>query len=144
VFVAIHLNASRNHATSGIETYIVPAPGYPTTAEAEHHLPGSGARNCPGNRFDGANAVLAQYLHKGLIAHTGALDRGIRRARFYVIRNASCPGALVECGFLSNSKEVAKMDDASYRDRVAEGITRGLLTYLNRVRLQHLPPVLNL
>ncbi len=144
VFVSIHLNASRNHATSGIETYIVPAPGYPTTAEAESRLPGSRTKSCPGNRFDGANAVLAQYLHKGMIAHTGAPDRGIRRARFYVIRNASCPAALVECGFLSNTREVGKMDDASYRDRIAEGITRGLLTYLNRVRLQHLPPVRNM
>ena len=143
VFVSIHLNASRDRATSGVETYIVPAPGYPTTAEAERRVVTSRVGNCPGNKHDGANAVLAQYLHKGVLAHTGALDRGIRRARFYVIRNANCPAALVECGFISNSREVTKMGDATYRERIAEGITRGILTYLSRVRTQHLPPVKN-
>ena len=143
VFVSIHLNASRDRAISGIETYIVPAPGYPTTAEAERHQFFARTRSCPGNRYDGANAVLAQYLQKGVLAHTGTLDRGIRRARFYVIRNATCPAALVECGFLSNNREISKISDSSYRDRIAEGISRGILTYLSRVRTQHLPPVRN-
>lgn len=144
VFVAIHLNASRNAAISGVETYIMPAPGYPTTAEMERQVVSTRGGNCPGNQYDGANAVLAQYLHKGLLAHTGAPDRGIRRARFYVIRNARCPAALVECGFLSNSHEMSRLKDAAYRDRIAEGIARGILTYLSRVRTQHLPPVRNL
>lgn len=142
LFLAIHFNASRNRAISGVETYIVPAPGYPTTAEAERRV-SSKSGSCPGNRFDGANSVLAQYVHKGLVAHTGAGDRGVRRARFYVIRNASCPAALVECGFLSNSREIRQICDSEYRDKIAEGIARGILTYLNRVRLQHLPPVRN-
>lgn len=145
VFVSIHLNSSRDHAISGVETYIVPAPGYPTTAENERHVIPSGHNaNCPGNQFDGANAVLAQFLQRGVLAHTGALDRGIRRARFYVIRNARCPAALVECGFLSNAREDGKLSDAAYRDRIAEGLCRGILTYLSRVRDQHLPPVRSL
>jgi len=144
VFVSIHLNASRDQATSGVETYIIPAPGYPTTAEMENNVMPAKRKDCPGNRFDGANVVLAQYLHKGLVAHTGAMDRGIRRARFYVIRNANCPAALVECGFLSNRGEAKRISDSAYRDRIAEGITRGLLTYLSRVRLQHLPPIRNM
>jgi len=141
VFVSIHLNASRNQAISGIETYIVPASGYPTTVEQEQNIIVVKRKDCPGNRFDGANVVLGQYLHKGVLAHTGAADRGIRRARFYVIRNANSPAALVECGFLSNRGEARKILDADYRDQIAEGIARGILTYLSRVRLQHLPPV---
>ena len=144
VFLSIHLNASRDRAISGVETYIVPAPGFPTTAEAERHVVASRARDCPGNRHDGANSVLAHFVQKGLLSHTGSLDRGIRRARFYVIRNATCPAALVECGFLSNSREMTKIADSAYRDRIAEGIARGLLTYLSRVRAQHLPPVKSL
>jgi len=144
LFVSIHLNSSRDRAISGVETYIVPAPGYPTTSEIERKVISARGGNCPGNQFDGANAVLAQFLHKGMLAHTGAADRGIRRARFYVIRNAHCPAALVECGFLSNNQEVVKINDAAYRDRIAEGIARGILTYLSRVRTQHQPPVRNI
>ncbi len=142
VFVSVHFNASRNPATSGVETYVVPAAGYPATAEEERRNSRRGATGCPGNRFDGANMALASFVHKGLVAHSGAEDRGIRRARFFVIRNAECPAVLVECGFLSNKREAEKIADAKYRDRLAEGIARGILTYLSRVRELRLPPVL--
>jgi N-acetylmuramoyl-L-alanine amidase len=144
VFISIHFNASRNQLISGIETYIVPASGYPPTGEQEQAGVTVKRKDCPGNRFDGANVVLAQYLQKGLLAHTRADDRGIRRARYYVIRNANSPAALVECGFLSNRGEAKKILNADYRDRIAEGIARGILTYLSRVRQQHLPPVRNM
>ena len=141
VFVSIHFNASRNASISGIETYIVPAAGYPTTGELDRQPLASRGTACPGNKFDGANAILAQYLQKGLLAYSHAEDRGIRRARFYVIRNMSCPAALVECGFLSNSREAARIADVTYRDQLAEGLARGILTYLSRVHELRLPPL---
>ncbi len=141
LFVSIHFNASRNTSISGIETYIVPAAGYPTTAEEERQRVSTRVVACPGNRFDGANAVLAHFLQKGLLVQSRAEDRGIKRARFYVIRNATCPAALVECGFLSNPREAARIASESYRDQLAEGIARGILTYLSRVREYRLPPV---
>ncbi len=141
VFVSIHFNASRNQATCGVETYIVPAAGCPTTAEEERRVVKGRAENCPGNKFDSANVVLASYVHKGLVAHSRAEDRGIRRARFYVIRNATCPAILVECGFLSNRREMARIEEEPYRAQLAEGISRGILTYLYRVRELHQPPV---
>ncbi len=139
VFVSIHFNASRNTGTSGVETYVVPAAGYPATAEEERRQPRRGS-GCPGNRFDGANMVLASFIHKGLVAHSQAEDRGIRRARFFVIRNAECPAVLVECGFLSNRREADRILKEAYRDQLAEGIARGILTYLSRVRELRLPP----
>jgi N-acetylmuramoyl-L-alanine amidase len=47
----------------------------------------------------------------------------------------------VECGFLSNRQEGEKLAQDWYRDRLAEGIVRGILTYLSRAREAHLPPV---
>ncbi len=141
VFVSIHFNATRNPSISGIETFIIPAAGCPITAEDERPRSSARVTSCPGNRFDGANAVLAHYLQKGLLAHSRSEDRGIRRARFYVIRNARCPAALIECGFLSNSREAARIADPDYRDQLAEGMARGILTYLSRVRELRLPPV---
>lgn len=141
VFVSIHFNASLNTAISGVETYIVPAAGYPSTADAESQRAPSRVKPCPANRFDGANAVLAHYLQKGLLVHSRAEDRGIKRARFYVIRNAACPAALVECGFLSHRREAGRIASEAYRDQLAEGIARGILTYLSRVRELRLPPV---
>lgn len=141
LFVSIHLNSSKNAAISGVETFVVPAAGYPATADALDPRRLSRPVPCPGNRYDSANVLLAACVHRGLLSQTGTEDRGVRRARFYVIRNASCPAALVECGFLSNTREAARLADEAYRDRVAEGVARGILTYLVRAREARLPPV---
>ena len=67
----------------------------PTTA----HAPYEGERESaaePGvvtnNRFDEQNVWLAHCVQKSLLQATRANDRGVRRARFYVLRYATCPG----------------------------------------------------
>jgi N-acetylmuramoyl-L-alanine amidase len=141
LFVSIHLNASRDRRISGIETYIIPSPGYAPTADREGAVFKMEKTVYPANRFDASNALLAYYLHKGLLASSHGEDRGIRRARFHVIKSVSCPAALVECGFLSNRREADRLAQESYRDSLAEGIARGILTYLSRARETGLPPV---
>lgn len=140
LFLSIHVNASRDRNTSGVETFIVPAAGFSSTADAGAAPRPARPVVCPGNRYDKANLLLASYVHRGLLAQTGAADRGIRRARFFVIRNARCPAALVECGFLSNAQEAGRLSTESYRDAVADGLTRGILTYLVRARQARLSP----
>ena len=141
LWVSLHLNSSKNRATSGIETYVLPAAGYSATSDPER--PDARARysSCSGNRFDGANLLLAHCVHKGVVTQSRAEDRGIRRARFFVLRNASCPATLVECGFLSNPTENSRILDESYRDTLAEGVARGILTYIGKTWELHLPPV---
>jgi N-acetylmuramoyl-L-alanine amidase len=62
-----------------------------------------------------------------------AADRGIRRARFEVLCTAPCPAALVECGFLSNRQEEEQLLTKDYRDAMAEGIAKGILSYIQTV-----------
>lgn len=140
-WVSIHLNASSKSTISGIETYVASAAGYPSTSESEGRFAASRYPYCPGNATDGANLLLAYSVHKGVVTMSRAEDRGIRRARFAVLRNAPCPATLVECGFLSNPSEQERILDPNYRNKLAEGVARGILTYLTRVREVHLPPV---
>jgi N-acetylmuramoyl-L-alanine amidase len=56
----------------------------------------------------------------------------VRRARFYVLRNAACPGVLVEGGFLSNRAEERKILAPEYRDALARAIAEGILDYAGR------------
>jgi N-acetylmuramoyl-L-alanine amidase len=63
---------------------------------------------------------------------THASDRGVKHARFELLRTAPCPAALVECGFISNRGEERKLGDSDYRDSIAEGIARGILTYISK------------
>ncbi|MBN2640398.1 MAG: N-acetylmuramoyl-L-alanine amidase [Victivallales bacterium] len=60
---------------------------------------------------------------------TGANDRGLKRARFYVIRKVSCPAVLVEVGFLSNRAEELKLGKNEYQDKIAEAIADGIYNY---------------
>lgn len=128
IFVSIHLNSARNTDAAGLETYVLPAVGYPSTAG------GGNNKTCAGNTYDRANMLLAYYVHNEVLGQIGSPDRGIRRGRFDVLQNASCPAILVECGFVSNKIEENKMLRRRYLDSIAEGVAKGILTYLNKAK----------
>lgn len=73
---------------------------------------------------------LARAVHTS-IRRTGSVsDRGIRQARFYVLRKTSMPAILVELGFVTGSTDAAKLRTAAHRQRLAEAITQGIVNYL--------------
>ncbi len=56
-------------------------------------------------------------------------DRGVKRAPFVVLIGASMPSILTEIGFLSNAKEEAALARPDYRQKIAEGLYRGIQQY---------------
>lgn len=126
LFVSIHCNAARDPRAEGIETYVLPAAGFSSTAGNMNK------RFFPGNTHDRASMLLAYYVHRELLKQTDGADRGIRRARFDVLKEAPCPAILVECGFLSNAAEERKLLTRKYRESVAEGIAEGIREYVRR------------
>jgi N-acetylmuramoyl-L-alanine amidase len=98
IFVSIHFNDSRRRGIHGFETY--------------YHSSGS---------FDLANRIQAKLM---TIPHSA--DRGVHTANFRVLRFATYPAVLVECGFLSNRSEGGQARDWEYRellaDRIAEAV----------------------
>jgi N-acetylmuramoyl-L-alanine amidase len=132
LFVSVHLNSAANGAARGVESYVLPAPGAPSTADDGR--PPSRTVSYSGNRFDGANFLLGYHLHRGLLERTEAADRGIRHARYLVLRDAPCPAALMECGFLSSREEEALLETEAHRERVAQGLADGILGYIKAVK----------
>jgi len=128
LFVSIHLNSAASTTAEGIETYALAAAGAASTAGGE----GGGA--LPGNRFDAANSLLGFHIHRTLVAQANAPDRGLKRSRFIVLRNAPCPAVLVECGFLSHAEEEQKLLRETYREDLARGIAKGILHYVGLAR----------
>ena len=132
LFVSLHFNSGGS--AQGIETYCVPPAGAVSTANAfRRFFGGGGDDRCTSNQFDEKNVWLAHCVQRQLLNITGANDRGIRRARYVVIRDASCPAILVESGFLSNPVEEQRLLSAEYRDKLAKGITDGILDYRKTV-----------
>ena len=134
VFVSIHANKASRKAAKGIETFVLPAAGFPSTTSTKPNT-----KHYSGNKHNAANTVLAGLIQQGLLAQTDTPDRGVKRARFSVLRDSTCPAALVEVGFLSNPHEGALLQTVKYRDKVAEGIARGILTYLVKAESSQAP-----
>lgn len=73
---------------------------------------------------------LARSIHTSIRNKVSVGDRGIRQARFYVLRKTSMPAVLVELGFLTGSTDAAKLRTATHRKRLAEAIADGITRYL--------------
>jgi N-acetylmuramoyl-L-alanine amidase len=134
VFVSLHLNAAATRTVQGIETFVTAAENYPPTAGTGSKFPA-----VPNNRFNHSNHVLGNQLQRALVGITRAEDRGLKHARFAVLRNSAMPAALVECGFLSSAQEAQKLATPSYRETVALGIAQGILNYfalVNRAKVE--------
>jgi N-acetylmuramoyl-L-alanine amidase len=125
IFVSIHFN-SGGPTANGIETYCLTPAGSASTddANARHRNDAQAA-----NRWDERNVWLAHCVHAAALNVTGAADRGVRRARFEVLRGANCPAILIEGGFLTNQTEEQQVMNPEYRNRLAEAIARGILAY---------------
>lgn len=129
LFVSIHLNATGTKSVRGVETFGITAAGFASTAG------GTGSKAAvPNNQFNHSGTILAYQIQKALTGITRAEDRGVKRARFAVLRESRMPAALVECGFLTNPGEAQKMGTPSYRETVAQGVAQGILNYLALVQ----------
>ena len=130
VFLSIHMNAAASRTVRGVETFVTATENYPPTAESKL---GGRYPAVPNNQFNHSNTVLGNQIQRALVGITRAEDRGLKRARFVVLRNSAMPAALVECGFLSNPQDEQKLSTPSYRETVALGLAQGILNYFARV-----------
>jgi N-acetylmuramoyl-L-alanine amidase len=128
LFVSIHCNAAADPAPNGTETYVLAAAGYASTSGGLSQMPN------PGNRHEGANAILGFLVQRSLVSTLQEGDRGLKRSRFMVLRNAPCPSALVECVFVTNPAEEERLLSEDFRESIAHGISQGILNYVKAVK----------
>jgi N-acetylmuramoyl-L-alanine amidase len=132
VFISLHFNAADSGRASvqGAEVYcLTPVGASSTNARGE----GAGAGGFPGNRHNDLNLFLAYQVQKTLTRNLAVEDRGVRRARFAVLRDAVMPAVLIEAGFMSHPAEGRKIFTSSYRQKMARAIVEGLLAYKRAV-----------
>ena len=124
LFISVHCNAASQKTISGIETFAMTPVGCPSSNDSK-----PGNTRGSGNTFDKNNYRLAYEIQKALLKNTKAGDRGVKHARFYVLRNASCPAVLIETGFISNLREGALLNRADYQTKIVNSIVQGILNY---------------
>ena len=133
IFVSIHLNSGPS-AAHGIETYAIPPVGQLSTEAATRGTVSASDRAAArkaeyGNQHDADNIRLAWCVHRRLVAASGRADRGIRRARFVVLREATMPAVLVEVGFITNPTESNDIASSTGREKIAVGLCRGIMDF---------------
>jgi len=101
IFVSIHYNYTYNKAIKGLETFY----------------------------YTSRSKPLASYIQSGMLRKYRAHNRGVKYARYAVLRRAKNPSVLVECGFVSNYYERKRCMKGSYRQKMAEGIVDGIVKY---------------
>ncbi|MGH7999061.1 MAG: N-acetylmuramoyl-L-alanine amidase family protein, partial [Brasilonema sp.] len=76
---------------------------------------------------------LARVVHSTILRSIPILrDRGVRKARFYVLRKSSMPSILVETGYMSGQEDNPRLGSPEYQNRMAEAIANGILLYLRQ------------
>ena len=105
LFLSIHMNEYRTRAESGPQVF------YRAGQEDSRLL---------------AGALQAQLI-AGL---RPARERSAHTGEYYLLEHLDIPAVLVECGFLSNAAEEAKLLDAGYQQQVAQAICAGVCDFI--------------
>ena len=61
----------------------------------------------------------------------GETNRGVKQAPFIVLTGAKMPAILSEISFVSNASDESLLLETAQRQRVAEGLYRGIAAYLD-------------
>ncbi len=72
---------------------------------------------------------LAQNVNSAVKCKRLLANRGVKSARFYVLKWVNKPSILVELGFITNSKEQRKLKNSSYKAQLVDAIVQGILNY---------------
>lgn len=99
VFVSIHFNDAGRKQVSGVESYY----------------------------YSPESKQMAERMVRVLAGTTGAQNRGPRLARFRVLRMNHNPAVLMECGYITTTREAALILQPAYREKIAEGVARGII-----------------
>lgn len=146
LFISVHANANRVKSMSGFEVYYI----NPNIGDAARSL--SSAKkdelNFSQECFTGPSPQVKAILWDMIYTHARAeaielsssicrsarksLDAevlGVKKGRYTVLKEAHMPAVLIETGFLSNSKEERMLNNAYYRQKLAEVIAEGIRDY---------------
>lgn len=146
-YISIHVNAGGS-AAQGIETYYFgqPLAGSDRSRAVQENGGGSVGQELTRKAASSAQGLLgdivaqaklsfsrqlAQKVQSRLLQYTGAVNRGVQTDTFYVIRNPTTPAILTEIGFGSSPTEGPRLATPAYREKIAQGLARAILDFLN-------------
>jgi len=102
-FISIHQNGFFNPSVSGTEIY-----HYNGDAEGER---------------------MGRCIMDRLARETGALNKGVKTANFFVLREAKASSLQLELFYITNPEEEKRLADGEFRAAVAKAVSNGIISY---------------
>ena len=140
IFVSIHFNATNDDPNAtGFEIFSFTPRGAPSTSDANVNARSFNAQ--PGSSVDAQSMALSACIYHSVLGQLREYDRGIKRARFAVLRLTKVPAVLIECGFLTERGESKLISNKDWRAKLAGAIGIGIESY-QALPVKKQPPML--
>jgi N-acetylmuramoyl-L-alanine amidase len=148
LFISLHINAHRDSAIHGLETYFLNVTTDERAVTVAARENATSERNISDlqrilndlmlNTKIHESSRLAHEVQKGMLRGIGSRfkqirDLGVKQAPFYVLIGAEMPAILVETGFITNPAERKRLLTRNYQDTLAEGIANGIKRYIRDI-----------
>ncbi|MGC2699976.1 MAG: N-acetylmuramoyl-L-alanine amidase [Candidatus Acidiferrales bacterium] len=148
LFISIHANSSDNRDARGVETYFLSLTASPESTELatrENALAQSSLHDLPElikritrDEKIAESKQLAVDIQSALsqklqLVSWRETNRGVKQAPFVVLIGANMPAVLSEISFVNNASDENLLLESGQRQRVAEGLYRGIAAYLDRL-----------
>src|SRR5205809_281738 len=140
IFISIHFNATNDDPNAtGFEIFSFTPRGAPSTSDGA--VAPSSLSTQPGSAVDAQSMALSACIYHSMLGHIPEFDRGIKRARFAVLRLTKVPAVLVEGGFLTERGESQLIAKKDWRVKLAQAIGAGVENYV-ALGVKKQPPML--
>jgi len=140
IFVSIHFNATNDDPNAtGFEIFSFTPRGAPSTSDGT--MTASSLSMQPGSSVDAQSLALSACIYHSLLGHIPEYDRGIKRARFAVLRLTKVPAVLIEGGFLTERGESKLISNKDWRAKLAGAIGIGIENY-RALPVKNQPPMI--
>ena len=140
IFVSIHFNASGDDPNAtGFEIFSFTPRGAPSTSDSA--ISSRAYNTQPGSTVDAQSMALSACIYHSLLGHLPEYDRGIKRARFAVLRLTKVPAVLIEGGFLTERGESKLISNKDWRAKLAGAIGVGIENY-QALPIKKQPPMI--
>jgi N-acetylmuramoyl-L-alanine amidase len=140
IFVSIHFNATNDDPNAtGFEIFSFTPRGAPSTSDS--NVASRSFNMQPGSSVDAQSLALSACIYHSLLGQLREYDRGIKRARFAVLRLTKVPAVLIEGGFLTERGESKLISNKDWRAKLAGAIGIGIESY-RALPVKKQPPTL--
>jgi N-acetylmuramoyl-L-alanine amidase len=109
ILISIHMNSYGNESCFGLQTYY--------------------------GKKDGSNALANSIQASVKTSLQPANKRSVKYGEgLYLLENSAHPAVIVECGFITNKDECAKLSQKEYQKELSFSIVCGIIDYVNKIQ----------